>query len=266
MVLFMLSVSCQSRVDCDSFIQTETYSNLFSISDTNLVFDNITIKELIDSVYQRCDEHEYTGDYFLKFPLNKKSDSKFYVRIKGFVCPHSLKDEFFNPLNLYFLNDSIFIESNLNTIDPAINSVEFGDYIGIDSISPYNLTYVERDSLKQIIRKHLDDAAEAYTYPPLIQIIANDSINVNEFASIFKLAINEYYNLYTELSKRVFNKNLQELNNQEIQKIQEVIVEYGLKCKLRINSIQRIQENVLSIPLGCEDYIIDCNSKDSVSN
>ncbi len=265
-VLVVFVVSCKSKYSCDSFIQSESYRTLFSITDTDLVFDNITLKELIDSAYQRCYEHEYTGDYFLKFYLNPQTDFQYYIRVKGFVCPHSLKDEFFNPLNIYFLNDSIFIESNLNSPDPAINSAEFGDYIGIDSISPYKLTYVERDSLKQIIRKHLDVAVESHTYPPLIQIIANDSINVNEFEHIFKLVINEYYNLYTELSKRVFNKHLQELNKQELQKIKEIIVEWGLKCKLRINSIQRIQENVLTIPLSFEDYIIDCISKDSVSN
>ena len=244
-ILITVLFSCQQKYDLKTFIKSEPFNVLFSETESEFFFENIVIKDLIDSVLLKCEEQEYTGDYNVVFRLNQKENLKYKIGIKGFVCPRSLKDHFYNPLNIYHLENSIFIEKNLNSHNPTENSAEFGEYLGVESITEKNLKRITKDSLKLIVRKHLEISFSEYTYSPLIQIITNDSIKVGKLKSLFNIALKEYYNIYTELSKKIHNKHLEELNTSETKRIVNIINDSELKGNFRINSIQRIQQQGL---------------------
>lgn len=65
---------------------------------------------------------------------------------------------------------------------------------------------------------------------------------------VFLVIIKEYYNKYTELSKRIYNKHLEDLTTAELDRIKKIINDVEQNCNIRINSIQRIKENVFTIP------------------
>ncbi|MCW3785850.1 hypothetical protein [Plebeiibacterium sediminum] len=247
-ILTIILFPCQPEYNIDTLIESKSYKILFTKSDAEFCFENITIKDLFDSIFQKCNEAEYTGDYNIILTKNQISNSKFKLNIKGFVCPHSYKDRFYNPLNIYYLNDSLFIESNLNSHNPLLKSADFGENIGIDTLTHESLKSIDINSLRNILQKHLEICFSEYTNPPLIQLIAQETININELNGIFLLVIEEYYNKYTELSKRVYNKHLEDLTVAELDRIKKIINDVELNCNIRINSIQRIKENVFTIP------------------
>ncbi len=238
----------QPEYNIDTFIESQSYNILFAKSETKFCFENITIKDLFNSIFQKCNKAEYTGDYNIILSKNQNTNSKFKLNIKGFVCPQSFKDFFYNPLNIYYLNDSLFIESNLNSHNPILNSAEFGENIGIDNIAHDRLKSIDTNSLRCLLQKHLEICFSEYTYPPLIQLIAQETTKINELESVFKIIITEYYNKYTNLSKRVYNKHLEELNEMEMERISKIINDFKQNCNIRINSIQRIEKNVMTIP------------------
>lgn len=241
--------ACHHENNFETFTESGKFELLFSNQKNEINFSKGTIAQVIDSMHQNCDFKEYTGDYNILLELNNENKTKRKVGFKGYICPHSLRDAFYNPFNVYLINDSLFIEKNLNSINPTINSAEFGEFIGIDSLSRNNLNNIEVDSLFNIIKTHIYTSIAHVTYPPLIQVISDENTSLADISIVVKSALKVYYEVYTDLSKNAFNKQLEKLDTLEMKKTIKLIDESELNCNIRINSYQRIEKSMTLPPL-----------------
>jgi hypothetical protein len=218
-----------------------------STSTLKTFLTNENFKQVIDSLHCKCLDFEYTGDYNIRIRFDNDNQIEKKIGFKGYICPQSLKDIFYNPLNIYLIKDSLFIESNLNSDNPSYNSAEFGEFIGINPINRDNLKFIEIDSLYNVLIKHVNTSISNYTFPALIQIISSEDTKISEIKNLIECSIRVYYVLYNGISKKAFNKNLEELKKDEVQRVLKIVEDDEIRLNLRLNTFKRV-ENKAIIP------------------
>jgi hypothetical protein len=74
----------------------------------------------------------------------------------------------------------------------------------------------KKGNITELVKSHIIDVRQEFSYAPLIEIELNENQNVNLISEILFEVLNAYIELYEDISLEKFNKRIIELTEDEI--------------------------------------------------
>lgn len=179
LLLSLLVFACNKTTEDKKYIE---FVRLLNETDTSIIFkSNLTVSEIYNNISSVCNGvgTNYTGDYCLLYDLDKnhiafvENKDVIKLRFKGFLCPYSTKDIFYEEINI---------------VDKSNDSIMIGRDI---------LLF---DSLPSVIKLNLQEKVTLSSYPVLMNIVVEDTIRISELSSVINKVIEGYYLYFKALS------------------------------------------------------------------
>jgi hypothetical protein len=185
-LLIIVLISC-----CDQnkkkVISIESLFDNSNINSDYLVSEDITALEIYNQLKKNCDDNfvDYSGNLYIlydyceeRITFNRTNDV-ITVELKGFLCPYSTKDIFYNELNIFLLQNNLFIDNYP----------------------------VHSDTLTELVSKFISSSINnPFNYPYIVQIIVDDNISVSQLSIFIGLIIDGYQRfVQTEVQTKGLN-------------------------------------------------------------